>query len=223
MNPRRELAVVAGAAEAFGAAVTARLVEAGLDVLAVDRDDAALDVLGERYPKRVFSCAADVASDGAEASIRDAIDALERPVRSVVLGPRTVVAGGLLDAPAAAVIRVVDLEVGGLLRVVRAANDHFARDARIIAITGHEGLEPTAFAAASGIAGAALLSAVRQLSLAYGPRRVTAHTIALGPADIGVTTPEQVAWAVATLLSPEASAMTGSTMMLDAGRRRGLP
>ena len=37
------------------------------------------------------------------------------------------------------------------------------------------------------------------------------------------TTPAQVAWAVALLLAPEADAMTGSTFMLDAGRRRGLP
>jgi enoyl-[acyl-carrier-protein] reductase (NADH) len=37
------------------------------------------------------------------------------------------------------------------------------------------------------------------------------------------TTPEQIAWAVITRLAPEASALTGSTLMLDAGRRRGLP
>ena len=37
------------------------------------------------------------------------------------------------------------------------------------------------------------------------------------------TEPGQVAWAVETLLAPEARAMTGSTLMLDAGRRRGLP
>jgi NAD(P)-dependent dehydrogenase (short-subunit alcohol dehydrogenase family) len=95
---------------------------------------------------------------------------------------------------------------------------------------------------------------MRQLSLAYGPREVTAHLIAPGPADtermqqfvsrrakennisvedvlkeiksdssIGaLTTPEQVAWAISVLLAPEANAMTGSTLMLDSGRRRGL-
>ena len=99
------------------------------------------------------------------------------------------------------------------------------------------------------------MNVVRQLSLAYGPRGVTAHLIAPGPADterlrrvaadraalrgitvdavlaemladssIGrFTTPAQVAWAVAMLLAPEADAMTGSSLMLDAGRRRGLP
>ncbi len=38
-----------------------------------------------------------------------------------------------------------------------------------------------------------------------------------------VTTPGQVAWIVETLLAEEADAMTGSTLMLDSGRRRGLP
>jgi hypothetical protein len=37
------------------------------------------------------------------------------------------------------------------------------------------------------------------------------------------TEPGQVAWALEMLLAPEASAMTGSSLMLDAGRRRGLP
>jgi NAD(P)-dependent dehydrogenase (short-subunit alcohol dehydrogenase family) len=38
-----------------------------------------------------------------------------------------------------------------------------------------------------------------------------------------LTTPEQVAWAVEILLDPRANAMTGSSLMLDSGRRRGLP
>ena len=37
------------------------------------------------------------------------------------------------------------------------------------------------------------------------------------------TSPNEVAWGVEMLLAPEADAMTGSTLMLDSGRRRGLP
>ena len=33
----------------------------------------------------------------------------------------------------------------------------------------------------------------------------------------------QVAWGVAMLLAPEADAMAGATLFLDAGRRKGLP
>ena len=103
--------------------------------------------------------------------------------------------------------------------------------------------------------GVALVNVVRQLSLAYGERGITAHLVAPGPADTerlrrvaadrarlngttveavltsmkgesslhAFTEPGQVAWALEMLLAPEASAMTGSSRMLDAGRRRGLP
>ena len=37
------------------------------------------------------------------------------------------------------------------------------------------------------------------------------------------TTPEQIAWAVQMLLSPNADALAGSTLFMDAGRRRGIP
>ncbi|HSK57833.1 MAG TPA: SDR family oxidoreductase, partial [Actinomycetospora sp.] len=37
-----------------------------------------------------------------------------------------------------------------------------------------------------------------------------------------LVTPDQVGWAVATLLDPEAGALTGSTLALDMGARRGL-
>jgi len=129
------------------------------------------------------------------------------------------------------------------------------RGARIVAIAGHYGLEPTAYAAAAGVANAALFNVMRQISLHLGARGITAHTLAPGPADterlhrvaadraalqgttpeavldamradssLGqLTTPAQVAWAVALLLDPEADVLTGSTLMLDAGRRRGLP
>jgi NAD(P)-dependent dehydrogenase (short-subunit alcohol dehydrogenase family) len=36
-------------------------------------------------------------------------------------------------------------------------------------------------------------------------------------------TPEEVAWAIARLADPEAAALTGSTLLLDGGRRRALP
>jgi NAD(P)-dependent dehydrogenase (short-subunit alcohol dehydrogenase family) len=44
-----------------------------------------------------------------------------------------------------------------------------------------------------------------------------------GESAIGAfATPQQVAWAIALLLDPRADAMAGSTIMVDAGRRRGL-
>lgn len=108
---------------------------------------------------------------------------LERPVRMIVHGPGVAVVGGILDAPTAALVDAVNIKVGGLLRLVRAVDGHLVKGSRLVAIGGHYGFEPTAYAAAAGVANAALMNAVRQLSLAYGERGITAHLIAPGPAD----------------------------------------
>ena len=246
-----ELAVVVGASGAFGRRIVERLIDSGLDVLAVARSAERLQALRAECP-RVIPCVADIAAVDSVAAIGAALD---RPVRMVVHGPGVAVAGGVLDAPITSLVDAVNIKVGGLLRLVRAVDPNLRAGSRLVAIGGHYGFEPTAYAASAGIANAALVNAVRQLSLAYGARGITAHLVAPGPADTerlrrvaadrasqrGVdtaavlaemraesslgafTTPEQVAWAVALLLAPEADAMTGSTLMLDSGRRRGLP
>lgn len=251
MHERSELAVVVGATGAFGQAIVERLQVSGLQVLAVARNAEGLARLARDYPG-VRGCIADIADDGAQQAIRAAID---RPVRMVVHGPGVAVAGGVVDVPAAALSAAVNIKVGGMLRLVRAVDAHLVEGSRLVGIGGHYGFEPTAYAAAAGVGNAALANLIRQLSLAYGERGITAHLIAPGPADTerlrrvaadravleGVstetvlarmraessleafTTPHQVAWAIAMLLAPEATAMTGSTLMLDSGRRRGLP
>jgi NAD(P)-dependent dehydrogenase (short-subunit alcohol dehydrogenase family) len=248
----REWAVVVGAHGAFGTAIVGRLRAAGLGVLAVARNAESLARLATTHGAGVVPCVADVSDDAAIEAIRRALDA---PVRMLVHAPGVPVAGGILEATTAAIGAAVDIKVNGLLRLVRAADDRLVAGGRIVAIGGHYGFEPTAYAAAPGIANAAIANLVRQLSWAYGPRGVTAHLIAPGPADterlrriaerraasegltpeqfladmnresaIGrLTTPDQVAWAVAMLLAPQADALAGSSLMLDSGRRRGLP
>lgn len=251
MSSSKELAVVVGATGAFGTAIVRRLAGAGLRVVAVARNADSLAGLREGITG-VEACAADISDDSAIEAIQAACDG---PVRLVVHGPGVAVAGGILTAPTASMVDAVNIKVGGMLRLARAVDARLQRGSRLVAIGGHYGFEPTAYAAAAGVANSALVNVMRQLSLAYGERGVTAHLIAPGPADTerlhrvagdraklrGVsveavldemkaessihafTTPEQVAWAVALLLDPEADAMTGSTLMLDSGRRRGLP
>jgi len=251
MSSSKELAVVVGATGAFGTAIVRRLTGAGLRVVAVARNADSLAGLQERVAG-VDACAADISDDSAIDAIRAACDG---PVRMVVHGPGVAVAGGILTAPTASMVDAVNIKVGGMLRLARAVDARLQRGSRLVAIGGHYGFEPTAYAAAAGVANSALVNVMRQLSLAYGERGITAHLIAPGPADTerlhrvagdrarlrgitveavleemkaessihAFTTPEQVAWAVSLLLDPEADAMTGATLMLDSGRRRGLP
>jgi len=247
----QEQIVLVGATGAFGQALVETLSRAGYQIVAVARSAESLQALATQYPG-LLPCPADIADDAAIEAIRAVASG---PVRAVVHGPGVGVAGGILEAPTATLNQAVNIKVGGLLRLVRAVDAQLQPQSRLIAIGGHYGFEPSAYAAAAGVANAALVNVVRQLSLAYGSRGVTAHLVAPGPADTerlhrvaasraerqgidlqavleqmraesslgAFTTPQQVAWAVKLLLDPEADAMTGSTLMLDSGRRRGLP
>jgi NAD(P)-dependent dehydrogenase (short-subunit alcohol dehydrogenase family) len=198
------------------------------------------------------SCVADIGSDSAVGAIAAAVDG--RPVRMVVQAAGLPAAGPLATIEPDALGRAVALKCGGLLRLVRAVDGQLVRGARIVALGGHFGSEPAPYACAAGVTNAALANLVRQLADAYGPRGITAHLVAPGPADTprlrglaataaaerGVdveevlaeraaesplgrlVTPDEVAWAVATLLAPEADALLGSTLALDMGARRGI-
>src|SRR5271156_7093848 len=76
--------------------------------------------------------------------------------------------------------RSVSLKLGGLLRLIRAVEDRFVDGARIVAIGGQFGSEPTPETCGAGITNAALANLIRQLSDAYGPKGVTVHMIAPG-------------------------------------------
>ncbi len=246
-----EQVVVVGATGAFGTMVVDKLLSEGLSVIAVARSSEALATMVRSRPG-LIPCIADIGDDSSIDAIRAAVTG---PVRMVVHGPGLPFAGGVLSASPSVLAEAVNIKAGGMLRLVRAVDDHLLPHSRLVAIGGHYGLEPSAYAAAPGVGNAALVNLVRQLSLAYGERGVTAHLLVPGPADTerlrrvaadraalrgidaesvldemraessikAFLTPEQVAWAVSLLLAPEADAMTGSALMLDAGRRRGLP
>jgi NAD(P)-dependent dehydrogenase (short-subunit alcohol dehydrogenase family) len=197
-------------------------------------------------------CAADIGSDEAVAAIAAAVG--DRPVRMVVQAAGLPAAGPLATIEPDALGRAVALKCGGLLRLVRAVDGRLQPGARVVALGGHYGIEPAPYACAAGVTNAALANLVRQLATAYGPRGITAHLVAPGPADTprlralsrqaaetrGVpvetvlaeraaesplgrlVTPAEVAWAVATLLAPEAAALDGSALSLDVGARRGI-
>lgn len=250
-SPSGEIAVVVGATGAMGQVIVRRLAARGLKVVAVARSADAVTSLVASH-RGVVACAADIASDSSIEAIRAAVDG---PVRAVVHGPGVAVVGGVLEAPTAAVVDAVNIKVGGMLRLVRAVDTRLVTGSRLIAIGGHYGSEPSPYAATAGVGNAALTNLVKQMSWAYGPRGITAHLIAPGPADTerlhrlaaaravrdGVdlaevlaqmrkesaigefTSVDQIAWAVETLLAPEANALAGSTLFMDAGRRKAIP
>ncbi len=244
-------AVVVGAGGSFGTAIVAALIEAGQQVIGVGRNVTGMASLVGAHGCAFRAIAADIRSDDAIATIGEAITG---PVSMVVHAPGVPVAGGIKAASTAALVEACNIKVGGFVRLVRAAEPYLRRGSRLVAVGGHYGFEPTAYAATAGVANAAIASVVKQLSWAYGDIGVTAHLIAPGPAatarlravaqarasQLGTSiddvlgdmmaesaigafvNPEQVAWAIALLLDPRADAMAGSTLMVDAGRRRAI-
>ncbi len=125
----------------------------------------------------------DIGSDDAGPAIADALAGLDGPVRMVVQAAGLPAAGPLDSIEPDALGRAVALKCGGLLRLVRAVDGRLERGSRIVALGGHYGSEPAPYACAAGVTNAALANLVRQLAVAYGPRGITAHLVAPGPAD----------------------------------------
>jgi NAD(P)-dependent dehydrogenase (short-subunit alcohol dehydrogenase family) len=169
------LAVVAGATGTIGSAVVRRLRSRGLDVLAVARTADGLAAL-----EGVRTCVADIATDDAIATIRAAVDA---PVRMAVCCVGLPVRGSAETIDPRMLGVGVDVKAGGLLRLIRAVGDHLVHGSRIVTFAGSLGLEPRATEAGPGAVNAAVFNLMRQLSLIYGPRGITTHTISPGPAD----------------------------------------
>ncbi len=252
------IAVIVGATGEMGQVISNRLVQSGLKVVLVARTGAALETLATQLKAtasedaEVLGCVADIGQDSAIDAIAATVD---RAVDIVIHGPGVAAAGGILTAPPEALAESVNIKAGGFVRLIRAVDSGLHEGSRLVAIGGHYGFEPTAYAATAGVANAALANTVRQVSWAYGPRGISAHLIAPGPADtarlrrvataraerdglamedvlkemkqesaIGrFTNIEDIAWAVEMLLSPHADSLAGSTLLMDAARRKGLP
>ena len=249
----RPWAVVSGASGSIGGAVVARLVGRGFGVAAVARDPSRLAALAGGHGDRVAPVATDVRDPELGARLGAVLGDAE--VAMVVHMAAAPTAGGILDAPLAAIHTAFEVKVTGFLNMVRATRDRLADPARIVAVGGNLAYDPQPDAAVSGIGNAALANVVRQLQRAFAGTAVTCHMVAPGPvaterfatlvattaaaegiderqvweralaaAPVGrLTTPEEVAWAIALLADPEATSLAGSTLLLDGGRRTGIP
>ncbi|MBN9107494.1 MAG: SDR family oxidoreductase [Pseudonocardia sp.] len=242
-----ELAVVAGASGALGSAIADALRAAGLHVVAVTRnggaDDAATTgvaadvgtVLGQDAvaatvaelgaPVRMVVQAAGLPRTGPLASIDpDAlgttvalkVGGLLRLVRAVDdrlrRGSRIVALGGHFGSepsPDACAAGVTNAALANLVRQLATAYGPRGITAHLVA------------------PGPVDTPRMRGLAAAAAERRgvdvdeVLAERAAESPLGRFVA-PAEVAWTVATLLAPEADALHGATLALDAGARRGL-
>jgi NAD(P)-dependent dehydrogenase (short-subunit alcohol dehydrogenase family) len=176
------VAVVVGATGTIGQAVIRRLTGRGLPVLAVARGRDDLDKLASA-DELVTPCPADIGSNDAIGTIGSALAGLDGPARIAVFAAGLPVRGSAdtIDPDALAVGS--NIKVGGLLRLLHAVRDRLVPGSRFVTFAGSLGLEPRAHEAGPGAVNAAVFNLMRQISLLYGPRGVTTHTLSPGPAD----------------------------------------
>jgi NAD(P)-dependent dehydrogenase (short-subunit alcohol dehydrogenase family) len=246
-----KLAVVVGATGAVGGAITRRLRASGLDVVAVARDAEALAALNKADPG-VTACPADIGTDAAGPAIAAAVgdEPVRMVVQATGLPPTgpldtvhpdalgTGVAlklGGLLR-----LVRAVDGRLVEGSRVV-AIGGHFGSEPsprtcgagitnaalanlvrQLADQLGPRGI--TVHLVAPGPLDTPRLRAIADDAAA--DRGVSADDVLdeyRAHSPLGrLTTTDEVAWAVQTLLAPEAVALHGATLALDGGARRGL-
>ena len=177
-----EIAVVVGATGAIGAAVVRRLTGRGLPVLAVARSKTDLDELAATVDL-VTACPADIGSNDAIEAISSALAGPDVPVRMAVFAAGLPVRGSADSIDPDALAVGSNIKLGGLLRLLHAVRDRLVPGSRFVTFAGALGLEPRAHEAGPGAVNAGVFNLMRQVSLLYGPRGVTTHTLSPGPAD----------------------------------------
>lgn len=246
----QEIAVIVGASGDFGRAITARLHGRGLKVVAVGRSSTSLSALAHEFDGLV-PCVADISDDSAIVDIRAALDApvrvavhgpgLSAPGHVDDIAPDALAAsvnikaGGMLR-----LTRAVHDHLAEDARLIGIAG-HYGMEptayacsagianASLIALMRQLSLAygPRGIGAHCVAPGPAdtprlhRIAEVRASEKGITPEEVLAQLSAESSLGTFVD-PTQVAWAVETLLAPEAIASTGTVLSLDGGRRRGL-
>ncbi|MAI91246.1 SDR family oxidoreductase [Ponticaulis sp.] len=249
----KDIAVVVGAGGEIGQFITEALINAGQLVIGVGRSEASNADLTAKFDTDCFRpLIADIGDDSSIEAIAAALDApVSMVVHSagvpVAGGVKNVATDAVLNACNLKINGFIRLVRGveGRLRThsrLVAIGGHYGFEPSPYAATagvgnaalanlmrqmnwayGPQGI--TAHMVAPGPADTARMRRVADdRAKAAGSTGEAELEKVRSESAIGqLTDPKAVGWACASLLAPEADAMAGSTMFLDAGRRKGLP
>jgi NAD(P)-dependent dehydrogenase (short-subunit alcohol dehydrogenase family) len=174
-----DTAVVVGATGSVGSALVGRLTARNMRVIAVARNGDRLEALAAEHDQ-IIACPADIGNDNSVAQIASCLDG---PVAMAVIAVGLPVRGSVDTIEPGLLAVGANIKLGGTVRLLHAVRDHLVEDSRFVAFAGTFGLEPSAHEAGPGAINAGLFNLMKQISLLYGPKGVTVHTVAPGPAD----------------------------------------
>jgi len=237
--------VVTGATSGIGTAISVRLHAEGARILATGRDPERGQALARSLGDRVRFHAADITESDAADTVVDACVASFGTLDAVVNSAALDHTDDLASAPMAGVRRVFEVNTFGVIAMIQAAvGPMSARGGSIVNITSrlaHVGVPTMAiYAASKGAVHALTLSAAIELAplgirvnevapgmtrtplyeswLAGTPDPAATERGVLSRIPLGrLATPQDVAAAVAYLVSDDSRYVTGDTIRVDGG------